>query len=163
LWFLKCNDYFQFENRIDTHVALLAEDAAKLTSLPLEIRETPAHEIINYVIDLLNAPVALFRTKLMVVGYERVGKTSLLECLFPFTTTSYVICNLASTKEDAHQPQSVILELVGKELRINPSPTPLSRQQPATLPGTTATTVLNLREGKWTVSSPPKYHQHQPR
>ena len=45
------------KNRIDTHVALLPEDAAKLISLPLEIREKPAQEIIIYVIDLLNAPV----------------------------------------------------------------------------------------------------------
>ena len=56
----------------------MPEDAAKLTSLPLEIREKPAQEIINYVIDLVkaSAPVSLFRTKLMVVGYEKVGKTS---------------------------------------------------------------------------------------
>jgi hypothetical protein len=37
-------------------------------------------------LDLFRSPEAdpLYRTKLMVVGYENVGKTTILDCLFPF-------------------------------------------------------------------------------
>ena len=72
------------------------------------MREKPAAEIFQYILDLKNAPVALHRTKLMVVGYEKVGKTSLLECLFPFTTTRPVI----------HNGQQVRLEIVKKDLIV---------------------------------------------
>ena len=121
---------------------LLPEDAAKLTSLPLEIREKPAQEIINYVIDLVkaSAPVSLFRTKLMVVGYEKVGKTSLLERLFPVTTTSLVtlsILSSSSTPAIAKEvPSYVTLKLVGKELRI------ISSSQTATAPISSSVTSV---------------------
>ena len=58
---------------------LLPDDAAKLTSLPLKIREKPAQEIINYFIDFVkaSAPVSLFRTKLKFVGDEKFWLQSL--------------------------------------------------------------------------------------
>ena len=39
-------------SRIDSHVKLLPHDAATLTTLPLEMREKPAAEIIKYILDL---------------------------------------------------------------------------------------------------------------
>jgi len=51
------------KQKIGSTLMLLPEDAAKLISLPLEIREKPAQEIINYVIDLLNAPFLHLRNK----------------------------------------------------------------------------------------------------
>ena len=131
---------------------LLPEDAAQLTSLPLEIREKPAQEVINYVFDLVKASAAvpLFRTKLMVVGYEKVGKTSLLEHLFPSTTTSPVTLSISSSSSTPAITTEVLrhvtLKLVGKELLIFDSPATTN---------TTATTKLNLKEGKWTITSSP--------
>ena len=99
-------------SRIDSHIKLLPEDAATLTTLPLEMREKPAAEIVQYILDLKkNSSVALHRTKLMVVGYEKVGKTSLLECLFPFTISRPVIRN----------GQQVRLEIFKKDLIVHPT------------------------------------------
>ena len=97
--------------RIDSHIKLLPEDAATLTTLPLEMREKPAAEIIQYILDLKKNSVALYRTKLMVVGSEKVGKTSLLECLFPFTISRPVIRN----------GQQVRLEIFKKDLIVHPT------------------------------------------
>ena len=47
------------------------------------MREKPAAEIIQYILDLKKNYVALYRTKLMVVGYEKVGKTSSLSASSP--------------------------------------------------------------------------------
>ena len=102
------------------------------------MREKPAAEIIQYILDLKkDSSVALHRTKLMVVGYEKVGKTSLLECLFPFTTTRPVIYN----------GQQVRLEIVKKDLIVHPTKpvTPLALSSQSIM--------FHLREGKWSVSS----------
>jgi len=56
-----------------------------LESLPIEIRDKSCQEIIDYILDLYRTikPTPLFRTKLMVVGYSGIGKTTLLDCLLP--------------------------------------------------------------------------------
>ena len=112
--------------RIDKHVKLLPEDAATLTALPMEVREKSASKIVQYILDLKkSAPVALHRTKLMVVGYEKVGKTSLLENIFPFVTTHPV----------THDGNEVKLEIKGKDLLIHSS----------------TQKEFNLGDGKWSV------------
>ena len=124
-------------SRIDLHVKLLLEDAGTLTTLPLEMREKPAAEIIQYILDLKKDSVALHRTKLLVVGYEKVGKTSLLECLFPFTTCRPVI----------HNGQQVRLEIVKKDLIVHPV-------KPVTPSASSSQSIMfHLGEGKWSVSS----------
>jgi len=125
-------------SRINSHIEVLHEDAATLTSLPLEMREKPAAEIVQYILDLKkDSSVALHRTKLMVVGYERVGKTSLLECLFPFTTSLPVI----------HSGQEVRLEIFKKDLIVHPTKptTPSVSSSPST--------TFHLGDGKWSVSA----------
>jgi len=101
------------------------------------MRERPAADIIQYILDLKNAPVALHRTKLMVVGDEKVGKTSLLECLFPFTTSRPVI----------HNGQQVRLEIVRKDFIVHPF-------EPVTpLASSPQSITFHLGDGKWSVSA----------
>jgi len=54
-----------------------------LETLPIEIQSKSSQEIINYIFDLLQSGKPVYRSKLMVVGFERIGKTSLLDCLLP--------------------------------------------------------------------------------
>ena len=65
----------------------------------------------------------------MVVGYEKVGKTSLLECLFPFKIQNV-----------SFNSKYVSLEVSGKELRIY--------DQNKTSPSKT----IRLDQGKWKVT-----------
>ena len=82
----------------------------------------------------------------MVVGYEKVGKTSLLECLFPFK-----IQNISFNSK------SVTLEVSGKHIRIyDESDTPPAKAiklnqgdwQYCTSPSKT----IILDQGKWKVT-----------
>ena len=56
-----------------------------LGMIPIDILKQGSQKIVQYILDLFRSPDAdpLFRTKLMVVGYESVGKTTILDCLFP--------------------------------------------------------------------------------
>jgi len=56
-----------------------------LEIIPIEIKSKGTQEIANYLLDLAKSSQSIYRTKLMVVGYENVGKTTLLDCLFPLT------------------------------------------------------------------------------
>jgi len=56
-----------------------------LEIIPIEIKSKGTQEIAGYIIDLAKSSQSIYRTKLMVVGYENVGKTTLLDCLFPLT------------------------------------------------------------------------------
>jgi len=60
--------------------------------IPKEIRESNSETIANYLIDLLQSPSGepLYRSKIMTVGYESVGKTTLLDCLFPHEGQMYL-------------------------------------------------------------------------
>jgi len=61
------------------------ESTEGLEIIPIEIRNQGTKSIVQYILDLCKSPNSnpLYRTKLMVVGYENVGKTTLLDCLFP--------------------------------------------------------------------------------
>jgi len=56
-----------------------------LGMIPVDILQQGASKIVGYLSDLSLAPSAdpLFRSKLMVVGFEGVGKTTFVDCLFP--------------------------------------------------------------------------------
>ena len=53
--------------------------------IPIDILQRGTKKIAEYTLDLFRSPSGdpLFRSKLMVVGYESVGKTTILDCLFP--------------------------------------------------------------------------------
>jgi len=53
--------------------------------IPRTILEQGTWTVAQYLLDLFKSKDADpdFRTKLMVVGYENVGKSTLLDCLFP--------------------------------------------------------------------------------
>jgi len=63
-----------------------------LECLPMEILNQGTRPVAQYLLDLASRPKSrqVFRTKLMVVGFENVGKTSLLHCLFPLTGYLYL-------------------------------------------------------------------------
>ena len=56
-----------------------------LGMIPIDILKQGSQKIVQYMLDLFRSPDAnpLFCTKLMVVGFESVGKTTILDCLFP--------------------------------------------------------------------------------
>ena len=51
----------------------------------MEIIKSTSTNVINYVLDLFNSngPSKLYRSKIMVIGYQNSGKTTLLDSLFP--------------------------------------------------------------------------------
>jgi len=61
-----------------------------LEIIPIEIKSKGSREIAKYILDLAKSLQSVYRTKLMVVGYENVGKTTLLDCLFPLTDSIQV-------------------------------------------------------------------------
>jgi len=76
-------------NRIDD---LKLESTEGLEIIPIEIRNLGTKSIVQYILDLCKSPNSnpLYRTKLMVVGYENVGKTTILDCLFPLINEAEV-------------------------------------------------------------------------
>jgi len=56
-----------------------------LGMIPQAILRQSLPTVINYLLDWFRSPgdSLLFRSKIMTVGYESVGKTTLLDCLFP--------------------------------------------------------------------------------
>jgi len=82
-----------------------------LEIIPIEIRNQGTKSIVQYILDLCQSPNSnpLYRTKLMVVGYENVGKTTILDCLFPIT-------DLGETK-GKFQNTEYLIELQGKYFR----------------------------------------------
>jgi len=61
------------------------ESVEGLGIIPIDILQRGTKKIVEYMLDLVRSPSGdpLFRSKLMVVGYESVGKTTILDCLFP--------------------------------------------------------------------------------
>ena len=61
------------------------ESVEGLGIIPIDILQQGTKKIVEYLLDLFRSPSGdpLFRSKLMVVGYESVGKTTILDCLFP--------------------------------------------------------------------------------
>jgi len=98
------------------------KSAEGLETIPIEIRNQGTKSIVQYILDLCGSntkpnstskPVPtsnpLYRTKLMVVGYENVGKTTILDCLFP-------IIDFGETKAKIGRNE-YLMELQGKYLR----------------------------------------------
>jgi len=82
-----------------------------LEIIPIEIRNQGTKSTAQYILDLCKSPNSnpLYRTKLMVVGYENVGKTTILDCLFPIQNISEKKGKLGKTER--------LIELQGKCLR----------------------------------------------
>ena len=61
------------------------ESSEGLGIIPVDILKQGTKEIANYFLDLFRSPEAdpLYRSKLMVVGFQNVGKTTILDCVFP--------------------------------------------------------------------------------
>jgi len=95
-------------NRIDD-IKLTSTEGLEI--IPIEIRNQGTKTIVRYILDLCKSPNSnpLYRTKLMVVGYENVGKTTILDCLFPITDIGETQGKLAKTE--------YLIELQGKYLR----------------------------------------------
>jgi len=95
-------------NRIDD---IELQSTEGLEIIPIEIRNQGTKSIVQYILDLCKSPNSnpLYRTKLMVVGYENVGKTTILDCLFP-------IRDLGETKGKLMRTEYLI-ELQGKYFR----------------------------------------------
>jgi len=58
-----------------------------LSQVPREILEQGSQHVAMFLLDLFGSPTgrALYRSKIMVVGFENVGKTTLITSLFPLT------------------------------------------------------------------------------
>jgi len=95
-------------NRIDD---IKLESTEGLEIIPIEIRNQGTKSIVQYILDLCKSPNSnpLYRTKLMVVGYENVGKTTILDCLFS-------IIDIGETKGTLMKTEYLI-ELQGKYFR----------------------------------------------
>jgi len=80
-------NYFQ-ENFV---LESLAVDDVKLELItgldiiPVDILKQGTKKIVQYMMDLFRSPTAdpLYRCKLMVVGFAEIGKSTLIDCLFP--------------------------------------------------------------------------------
>jgi len=68
------------------------ESTEGLEIIPIEIRNQGTNSIVQYIVDLCKSPNSkpLYRTKLIVVGFENVGKTTILDCLFPLINEAEV-------------------------------------------------------------------------
>jgi len=87
------------------------ESTEGLETIPIEIRNQGTKSIAQYILDLRKSQTSnpLYRTKLMVVGYENVGKTTILDCLFPME-------DIGETK-GILQKTEYLIELQGKHFR----------------------------------------------
>jgi len=87
------------------------ESTEGLEIIPIEIRNQGTKSIVQYILDLCKSPNSnpLYRTKLMVVGFENVGKTTILDCLFP-------IIDFGEKKRKFQKPEH-LFELQGKYFR----------------------------------------------
>ena len=61
----------------------LSSTDASIASLPREIREGSFADALTFVAELKKAKQATYRHKIMLVGHQAVGKTSLLHAMFP--------------------------------------------------------------------------------
>jgi len=87
------------------------ESTEGLEIIPIEIRNQGTKAIVQYILDLCKSPNSkpLYRTKLMVVGFENVGKTTILDCLFSIRDLGKTQGKLMKTE--------YLIELQGKYLR----------------------------------------------
>ena len=71
----------QFSTRLDE---IQFENPTGLDIIPLDVRQRGAPDVARFMMDLFRSPKAppIYRSKIMVVGYESVGKTTVLDCVF---------------------------------------------------------------------------------
>jgi len=110
--------------------------------IPIEILEQGSQAIAQYFLDLYCSPEseALFRSKIFTVGFENVGKTTLLDCLLPlqasFSTKGGILSRNVSRFLFLQGPFLYQYEsLEAKEA------------------GAEAELELDLRSGKWALES----------
>ena len=99
----------------------LSSTDASIASLPREIREGSFADALTFVAELKKAKQATYRHKIMLVGHQAVGKTSLLHAMFP-------LCARVDNAGDVD-----CIQLRGSKLVI--------------VPATGARIVLELRDG----------------
>jgi len=82
-----------------------------LEIIPIEIKSKGTQEIAKYILDLdlTRSSQSIYRTKVMVVGFENVGKTTILDCLFPIRDLGETEAKLVKTE--------YLIELQGKYFR----------------------------------------------
>ena len=87
-----------------------------LEKIPTEIKEKGVMEIVKYILHLVKSRNAkpLYRTKLMVAGYMNVGKTTLIDNLFPIKS----IVSVNTGFFDFH-PKDKEIALQGKRLILS--------------------------------------------
>ena len=61
------------------------ENKINLDAIPIEIIQKGSNSICQFILDSIHRKETekQYRTKIMVVGFEKIGKTSLIDCLFP--------------------------------------------------------------------------------
>jgi len=101
-----CKKNLKIINRIND---IKLESTEGLETIPIEIKNQGTRSIAQYLLDLAKSSQSIYRTKLMVVGYENVGKTTILDCLFPIT-------DFGETKGKLGRNEYLI-ELEGRYLR----------------------------------------------
>ena len=86
----------------DDDAAIVHSDP-RLASIPLEIRQKSFEDIFNFLRDLKRGSLETYRNKVMFIGHQSVGKTSLYQTLQPlsasFTTPTggYQCCSATRT------------------------------------------------------------------
>jgi len=112
-----------------------------LGMIPIDILQQGSKKIARYVLDLYRSPegIPLYRSKLMVVGFESVGKTTVLDCLFPLEGWLFSQGKLVKTK--------YWFKLQGNTLRKYASPEDQT-------PHKAKITIFENRQ--WELTTPPK-------
>jgi len=100
--------YLTFLNRIETFPL----GRQGLESVPLEIRDQGVPAVLKYVVDSSQASQLLFRSKVMIVGFESVGKTTILDSIFPISGT------FCTQKDITGWKKAKRFHLQGKTLKV---------------------------------------------
>ena len=111
--------------------------------VPMEILRQGSRKVVLFLLDLFVSPNAdaLYRTKLMVVGFESVGKTTVLDCLFPLTGT------LATREGFFNVRKEYFFSLQGRLLRKYETPEAFAAAQDPL-------EELVLENREWTLEEP---------
>jgi len=101
------------------------QEAEGLEIIPEDVREEGSKRVVTYMLDLYKSHRIdrLYRSKIMVVGYQKVGKTTLLGCLFPMQTHAQLsfLQHTVTSKPVAEYSEKDVYELVAS-LKLDPSP-----------------------------------------
>jgi len=140
-------NYFQ-ENFV---LESLAVDDVKLELItgldiiPVDILKQGTRKIVQYIMDLFRSPNAdpLYRCKLMVVGFAEIGKSTLIDCLFPMKG------ELLLVEEDGGAWNPYYFELQGNLLKRYPkgmSPSELASSVPLEIVSISKEWTIEMKE-----------------